>query len=177
SHAENEHVWYDFGTVNGVAQNVAEQLTALAPEKQAEFTANVNTLSEKLDALATKASQIGKAKPGAKIIATEPVAGYLLETAGLTDATPHEFAEAVEEETDPSAAAVAETNELVTRKAVIGVIYNEQTETPATKALKDSAAAAGVPVVGISETLPEGTTDYVEWMTKQVEALTVALSA
>ncbi|MGQ0837120.1 metal ABC transporter solute-binding protein, Zn/Mn family [Actinokineospora sp.] len=172
----NEHVWYDLETVRKVADKVADELSAVAPDRKDTFRANATSFGGKLDELANKAAAIGAAKPDAKVIATEPVAEYLLVTAGLTDITPSEFAEAIEEETDPSAEAVAETDALVTGKQVAAVVYNEQTETSVTKALKDKATAAGVPIVGVTETLPAGVTDYLDWMTKQVDALAGALA-
>jgi zinc/manganese transport system substrate-binding protein len=108
--------------------------------------------------------------------ATEPVAHYLLEAAGLADATPAEFSEAIEEETDPPVAAVVRTTGLITDKQVVALVNNAQTETAITDSLTDAAKTTGVPVVTVTETLPEGVTDYVEWMTKQLDALAGALS-
>ncbi|SDD83436.1 metal ABC transporter solute-binding protein, Zn/Mn family [Actinokineospora iranica] len=176
AHEVNEHVWYDLPTVRKVADKLAEELTAAAPDKKDVFTANATAFGGKLDELAKRAAEIGAAKPGAKVVAPEPVAGYLLETAGLDDVTPEAFAEAIEEETDPPAAAVAETEALVTGKQVAAVVYNEQTETPITEQLKGKATAAGVPVVGVTETLPEGATGYLDWMSKQVDALAGAVA-
>ncbi|HVK21978.1 MAG TPA: zinc ABC transporter substrate-binding protein [Actinokineospora sp.] len=173
----NEHVWYDFETVHEVADKVAGELAAVDPSNKDEYEANAKAFGAKLDELAAKAEAIGKANPGGKVLATEPVAGLLLEHAGLTDATPEEFSEAIEEETDPPAAAVAETESLVTGKQVIALIYNEQTETPVTKSIKDKAGTAGIPVVTVTETLPPGVTSYLDWMTKQVDSLSGALAA
>jgi zinc/manganese transport system substrate-binding protein len=173
----NEHVWYDLPTVRKVADKIAVELGTVAPDKQAAFAENAKSFGTKLTALEEQAKQIGQAHPGTSVVATEPVAGYLLETAGLTDATPPEFSEAIEEETDPSAAAVAQITELVEGKQVAAVVNNAQTETPVTKSLVETATGAGVPVVGVTETLPEGVTDYVEWMTKQIGDLTTALGS
>ncbi|SDJ37396.1 zinc/manganese transport system substrate-binding protein [Actinokineospora alba] len=172
----NEHVWYDFETVHGVAEKLAAELGAIAPEHKDKFTANATAFGGKLEELEKKAEAIGAAKPGTKVAATEPVAGLLLAHAGLTDATPEAFVEAVEEETDPPAAAIAETEALVTGKQVAALIYNEQTETPVTKSIKDKATAAGIPIVTMTESLPEGVTDYLDWMTKQVDSLAGALA-
>ncbi|MBC6447075.1 metal ABC transporter solute-binding protein, Zn/Mn family [Actinokineospora xionganensis] len=172
----NEHVWYDFETVHEVAEKVSEELSAIAPESKDKFAANATAFGGKLEELEKKAEAIGATKPGMKVVATEPVAGLLLAHAGLTDATPEAFVEAVEEETDPPAAAIAETEALVTGKQVAVLIYNEQTETPVTKSIKDKAAAAGIPIVTMTESLPEGVTDYLDWMTKQVDSLAGALA-
>lgn len=174
-HGENEHVWYDLETVHAVAEKVAADLAAIDPANAATFTASAGDLGKRLDALAEKVAAIGAAKPGAKVVATEPVAEHLLEAAGLTDVTPAAFAEAVEEETDPPAAARAETEALVTGGQIAALVYNEQTSTPVTEAVKAAAEGAGVPVVGMTETLPEGVTSYLEWMTKQVDDLAAAV--
>ncbi|WP_018686556.1 metal ABC transporter solute-binding protein, Zn/Mn family [Actinokineospora enzanensis] len=173
----NEHVWYDLDTVRKVADRLADDLGAVAPAKADTFRANAARFDQGLDQLAGKAADIGKAKPGAKVLATEPVAAYLLHTAGLTDATPAEFAAAIEEESDPAAEAVAETDALVDGKQVTVVVYNSQTESPVTKQLRDRASTAGIPVVGVTETLPAGVTGYLDWMTKQVDALAAAVAA
>jgi zinc/manganese transport system substrate-binding protein len=175
SGSTNEHVWYDLPTVRKVADQVAEELGAVAPDKKDTFASNAKAFDAKLDELIGKARQIGQARPGTKVIFTEPVPEYLLETAGLENATPEEFSEAVEEETDPPAAAVAETTALVTSKRVAALINNSQAETPVTNALKESANRSGVPVVDVTETLPQGVTSYVDWMTKQVDALANAV--
>jgi len=173
---ENEHVWYDLPTVRKVADKVAAELGAVAPDKKATFTDNAKAFGDKLAALTTKAESIGAASPGAKVVATEPVAKYLLDAAGLTDATPPAFSEAVEEETDPPIVAVADTTDLITNKQVVALLNNDQTETAVTNQLVDAANAAGVPIVDVSETLPPGVTDYVDWMTKELDALSGALS-
>ncbi|MBP2321318.1 zinc/manganese transport system substrate-binding protein [Kibdelosporangium banguiense] len=172
----NEHVWYDLPTVKKVAGKVAEELGAIAPDRKDTFLANAKTFDGRIDELVARTEQIGKAKPGQKVVVTEPVADYLLQTAGVQDATPEEFSEAIEEETDPPAAAIAATSDLVRTKQVAALVNNEQTETPVTNQLDDTAKSAGVPIVQVTETLPEGVTGYLDWMTKQVDALSGALT-
>lgn len=171
----NEHVWYDLPTVKKVADRIAADLAAIDPGHKAAFAANAETFGTELDALAARAGRLGAAHPGAKVVATEPVAHYLLQAAGLTDATPSQFAEAVEEETDPPVSAVVETTGLITGNRVAMLVDNVQTETTITDSLVDSARQAGIPVVGVTETLPRGVTGYVEWMTSQLDAVAGAL--
>jgi zinc/manganese transport system substrate-binding protein len=169
---ENEHVWYDFATVKKVADEIAARLGTIDPENKDTYAANARAFDGRLDELATEAAAI----PDGEVVATEPVAKYLLDAAGMTDATPPEFSEAVEEETDPPVAAVADTMDLVSGKQVVALVNNEQTETNVTGQLTDAANTAGVPIVNVSETLPPGVTDYVEWMTRQVDALADAVA-
>ena len=169
---ENEHVWYDFATVKKVADKVAAELGAIDPANKDTYTANAQAFDGKVDELATKADAV----PDGKVVATEPVAKYLLDAAGLTDVTPPDFSEAIEEETDPPVAVVADTVDLVTGKQIVALVNNDQTETNVTDQLADAAKSAGIPIVNVSETLPPGVTDYVEWMTKQVDALAGAVA-
>lgn len=169
---ENEHVWYELATVKKVADRIADDLGTIDPEHKDTYAANAKAFDAKLDNLATKAEAI----PDGKVVATEPVAHYLLNTAGITDVTPPEFSEAIEEETDPPVVAVADTTDLITNKQVVALVNNDQTETNVTDQLTDAAKTAGIPVVNVSETLPPGVTDYVEWMTKEINALADAVS-
>jgi zinc/manganese transport system substrate-binding protein len=170
----NEHVWYDFASVRSVATTIADELGAIDPAHKDTFAGNARTLGADLDALTAKLAAVGATHQGASFAATEPVADYLLEAAGLANATPRDFAEAIEEETDPSPAAVDETTTLVTEKKVLVLVTNIQTETPVTDALVEAARAAGVAVVEVTETVPQNATGYLDWMTSQVDALSTA---
>ncbi|MEU6643239.1 zinc ABC transporter substrate-binding protein [Saccharomonospora sp. NPDC046836] len=172
----NEHVWYDPHVVAAVADQVATRLGEIDPAQRETFTGNAGAFTAKLHELEAQIVKIGTDHPGRKVVATEPIAHYLLEAAGVTDATPHDFAEAVENETDVPVAAQQEVTDLVSGKQVQAVVNNTQTVTPVTEKVIGTARDAGVPVVEVTETLPEGTTDYIAWMSGQVNALAGALS-
>ncbi|CCH27719.1 zinc ABC transporter substrate-binding protein [Actinosynnema sp. NPDC047251] len=171
-HEVNEHVWYDLDTVRKVADQAAADLSEIAPDKKAAFTDNAAEFGRKVEELHQKLDGVGKGK---KVLQTEPVAHYLLEAAGVEDVTPETFSKAVEGETDIPAAALADVTRLVDEKQVAAVVDNVQTENTAVKQVVEKAGRAGVPVVAVTETLPEGVTGYLDWMTKQVDALAQAL--
>lgn len=171
----NEHVWYDLPVMQRLATEIAAHLGAADPAGAAAYTRNAETFSKELDDLIVQVEGIAAANQGARVAVTEPLPGHLIEAAGLTDVTPPEFTEAVEEDTDPPAAAVAQTLALFQTDPVRVLIVNAQTTTPSTDEIRRSAEAAGVPVVEMTETLPEGTTDYVSWMRAQINALATAL--
>ncbi|SDN35357.1 metal ABC transporter solute-binding protein, Zn/Mn family [Allokutzneria albata] len=170
----NEHVWYDFDTVARVADELAGRLGDLKPAAKAKFTQNAAKFKDEIGALDKRVHAFGEANKDAKVIATEPVAANLITHAGLTDVTPEQFSKAVEEGNDPPAAAVAELEKLITGKQAVVLIYNPQTESGVTKQAKAKAVAAGLPVVELTETLPEGK-NYLQWMSAQVDALAKAL--
>jgi len=173
-HSVNEHVWYDLHTVQAVAEAAANELGALAPEKKTTFESNTQKFTAALEDLEKKVAGVGK---GRKVVATEPIAHYLIDESGAEDVTPEAFSKAIEEESDVPAAALASMNQLVESKQVNALINNTQTENQVTKGLVEKARTAGVAVVAVTETLPEGVTGYLDWMSKQVDALTQALKA
>jgi zinc/manganese transport system substrate-binding protein len=170
----NEHVWYSLPTVRTLAGEIAADLGRAAPEHAAEFTANAQSFTGRVDELLARAQAIGTAHPGERVAVTEPVPGYLIEAAGLTDATPPEFSEAIEEDTDPPAAVLQQTLELFGPDPVAALIVNAQTETPTTDQVRQAAQTDGVPIVEVTETLPAGA-DYPGWMSGQIDALAAAL--
>ncbi|MEJ3657327.1 zinc ABC transporter substrate-binding protein [Actinomycetes bacterium KLBMP 9759] len=172
----NEHVWYSLPTVQKLATQIATELGKVDPADAATYTANATAFNAKIDGLVAKTKEIAAAHPGAQVAITEPVPGYLIEAAGLADATPEEFAEAIEEDTDPPAAVLQETLGLFAPGTrVKALVLNAQTETPTTDQVKQAAQTAGVPVVDVTETLPAGS-DYVTWMGAQIDALATALN-
>jgi len=131
-----------------------------------------------IDGLIAKVATIKAEHAGARVAITEPVPDYLLQAAGLVIATPPAFAKAVEEGTDPPAAVVTANLATFTGPGQVAVLVeNAQTEGPTTTQAEQAAAANGVPVVKVTETLPVGVTDYVTWMNRQVDALVAALDA
>ena len=67
-----------------------------------------------------------------------------------------------------------QTLKLFTDKQVVALVYNEQTSGPQTEAVVDAAKANGIPVVAVTETLPDGQ-DYLTWMQANIQALSRAL--
>lgn len=170
----NEHVWYDFPTVAKVADQIATALGKADSADAATFTANAATFKTKLTALETKEADIKKAHSGEGVGITEPVPLYLTEASGLVNKTPEEFSEAIEEGSDVSPKVLQDTLALYSGKQVKALVYNAQTSGPQTEKVKDAATAAGIPVVPVTETLPDGK-DYLGWMTANVDALANAL--
>lgn len=172
----NEHVWYSLPTVQKLAGRLAADLGATDTANAPRYTANAEVFTAAITRLADRTSAIGATAPGARVAVTEPVPGHLVEQAGLVDATPPAFAEAIEEDTDPPAAVVEDVLALFTGDTPVrALILNSQTRTASTDRVRSAAEAAGVPVVEMTETLPPGSTDYLTWMSGQVDALSAAV--
>ena len=174
--AYNEHVWYDLTAVREMVTAIADELSAIDADDAATYEENAATLGASLDGLIEREAEMEGTLGGRSIAITEPVPLYLTEALGLVNATPEEFSEAVEEGTDVPATTLQETLALFSDGTVDALVFNEQTESSQTQAVLDAAEAAGVPTVGVTETLPEGD-DYVTWMTANLDALEGALSS
>ncbi|GHG38238.1 MULTISPECIES: metal ABC transporter solute-binding protein, Zn/Mn family [Amycolatopsis] len=172
---ENEHVWYDLPGVDKVADQLAAQLGELKPAAKQQFADNATAFKAKVDALEKRLEELGTTHPGTKVVVTEPVAHYLLASAKIADATPKAFSDAVENDTDVPADAVSAYKQLIATKQVKALVNNEQTVTPLTQDVVKQAKDAGIGVVGVTETLPAGVTDYIGWMTGEVDELAGAL--
>jgi zinc/manganese transport system substrate-binding protein len=178
AHGEaNEHLWYELPAMQALADAIAAELGEVSPDDAQTFTTNAASFNEEVDGLQEKLASIRAANEGARVAVTEPLPVYLLEDAGLVDVTPEEFSEAIEEGTDPSAAALQQTLELFSGDPVEALILNSQTQSAVTDQVRQTAEAAGVPVVEMGETLAEGATDYISWMESQIDALATALTA
>ncbi|GAB2584293.1 metal ABC transporter solute-binding protein, Zn/Mn family [Microlunatus antarcticus] len=172
--AFNEHLWYDVPTMIRLTDQLAQDFTALAPDRAETFRANAAAYTTRLQGLERTEADLKKAHDGTGVAITEPVPLYLLEASGLVDKTPEAFSEAVEEGTDVPPAVLQQTVALFSGRQVGLLAYNEQTTGPQTEAVLKAARDNGVPVVGVTETLPAGQ-DYVGWMQGNLDAVGSAL--
>jgi zinc/manganese transport system substrate-binding protein len=170
----NEHLWYDVPTMVKLTDQLQQDLSTLAPDQASTFQANAAALTGRLQGLEKTEATLAEKHRGTGVAITEPVPLYLLDASGLVDKTPEAFSEAVEEGTDVPAAVLQQTLALFSGKQVGLLAYNEQTTGPQTEAVLAAAKQNGVPVVGMTETLPDGK-DYVGWMQANLDAVGSAL--
>ena len=170
----NEHVFYDVATVKSVASELATRLAAADPGNAGDYRSRADEFGRRTDEIRAAQQSVADQHRGASVVATEPVAYYLLRAVGLVDKTPPGFTSAVEQDTDPAPVDVAAVLDLISGRQVTAVIFNDQTVTEATRRVRRSAEDAGVPVVAVTETLPAGA-DYLNWQTDTVNRLASAL--
>jgi len=171
----NEHVWYDPHTVEHVAEEIAAQLSDLDPEGAEVYEANAAAFTEGIGELESALEALATDHAGAEIFVTEPVPLYLTTAAGLTNVTPDEFSEAVEEGQDVPPATLLEALALLDSGDVATVIANAQTGGAETTQIIDAAEDAGIPVLEFTELMPDGLT-YLTWMQSNIDALAGTLT-
>ncbi|MFJ6677875.1 metal ABC transporter solute-binding protein, Zn/Mn family [Microbacterium sp. NPDC091382] len=171
----NEHVWYDPHTVEHVAEEIAHELGELDAAKADTFEANAKKLIDGIAGLETSLEKLSAAHAGEKIFVTEPVPLYLTAAAGLENATPEAFSEAVEEGQDVPPATLLEATKILDSGEVRAVIVNAQTGGAETAEVVKLAEKNDIPVLKFTEILPDGLT-YVEWMQKNIDELAGTLT-
>jgi zinc/manganese transport system substrate-binding protein len=171
----NPHIWYDIAKLPQLSSAIANQLGALDPADAPAFTANAKTFSDSLTPINAAIANIKTKYARAPVGYTERVPGYLLDAAGLKLATPASFAQAIEDGNEPSPGDNAAMDTAVKTKAIKVLLYNAQVTSPATDAVKTLAQQNGVPIVGVTETLPTTDANFQPWQLRQINDLTSAL--
>ncbi|WP_296180605.1 metal ABC transporter solute-binding protein, Zn/Mn family [uncultured Mobiluncus sp.] len=169
----NEHVFYDLHAVSEVAKAVANTMSQTDGNHAAAYQDAAKAFQGKLNELESQAENI-KARGEKHSLATEPLANYLLEDAGIHDLTPEEYVEQSETESGPSVKTQADTKALITEGKVDVLLVNSQTEDPVSQALQAAAETKGIPVVKLTETLA-GASDYVSWIGTALDQIDKAL--
>jgi zinc/manganese transport system substrate-binding protein len=170
----NPHLWYDVPRLPAIAAGIERALVRADPKGKQHYVAALARFDRSLGPLQATVAAIRRAHAGAPVAYTEPVPGYLTAAAGLRNLAPTGFTRAIEDGSEPSAAAVAAMTALVRDRRVRVLLYNSQAVSPITSRIRAAARAAGVPVVPVTETLPPGLS-FQAWQTKQAKALQAAL--
>ena len=171
---DNPHLWYRPDVMPMLAKRLAEALVARDPANAADYRRRLQAFEASLAPLSAKIRAMRQRHEGDAIAATEPVFGYMAEALGLKVGHKR-FQLAVMNDTEPSASDIAALEGDLEARRVRALVYNSQAASPVAERLKRIAAASGVPIVGVSETEPAGTS-YQQWMLEQLAALEKALA-
>jgi zinc/manganese transport system substrate-binding protein len=169
----NEHIWYDFPTVEKVAQRIEAFLIAHDKADTSTFRANASAFVKQLHNLEADEALMNEHFGGDGVAITEPVPLYTLTACGFVNRTPEQFSHAVEEGTDVAPRVLNQTLALFTHHQVKLLVYNKQTGGQTTDSVRGAADDNNIPSVGVTETLPEGKT-YLSWMRGNLKALAAA---
>ena len=171
----NPHLWYDVPGLPAIAQAIAGGLIRAAPASAPTFRANLGTFLLSLRPLDRAVADLSRQFGGTGVAYTEPVPGYLLQAANLVNKAPEAFSKAIEDGIEPPPAAVAQMEALITTHSIRLLLYNSQATSPITQRVRQLALTNGVPVVGVTETLPPAQT-FQQWQLEQVRSIADALA-
>jgi zinc/manganese transport system substrate-binding protein len=171
----NPHLWYKPETMPAVARALVGDLSALHPAHAAYFQENATKFDESLKPWYAAIAKFKAAYPNAPVATTEPVGDYMLEAAGTKNMTPFSLQADIMNGTDPAPQNVTLQNSLFSGHKVEVFVHNQQVTDSLTESFVKAAKAAGIPVVGVYETMPTPGYDYQSWMLAEVKALEKAV--
>ena len=176
SSTPNPHLWYDPATMPAVAKAMAADLSALQPAHAAYFRANLRAFDRSLAPWRTAIAQFKAKYPGVAVATTEPVADYLLQAMGARNLTPFRFQADIMNGVDPSPQDISLVTSFFAQHKARVFVYNQQVTDALTTSIRQAAQRAGVPVVGVYETMPTGYR-YQSWMLAEVHAIERAVAS
>jgi zinc/manganese transport system substrate-binding protein len=167
----NPHLWYKPETMPAVARALVSDLSALQPAHAAYFQANAKRFDESLKPWYEAIAKFKAAYPNTPVATTEPVGDYMLQAAGTKNLTPFSLQADIMNGTDPAPQNVTLQNSLFSGHEVKVFVHNQQVTDSLTESFVQAAKRAGIPVVGVYETMPTPGYDYQSWMLAEVKAL------
>jgi zinc/manganese transport system substrate-binding protein len=172
----NPHLWYKPETMGAVAKALVSDLSALQPAHAAYFQANAKKFDESLKPWYAAIAKFKAAYPNTPVATTEPVGDYMLEAAGTKNLTPFSLQADIMNGTDPAPQNVTLQNGLFSGHKVKVFVHNQQVTDSLTESFVQAAKRAGIPVVGVYETMPTPGYDYQSWILAEVKALEKAVA-
>jgi len=172
----NERVWYSVDDIQAIGIAISKSLQELLPGKVEVFVRNDHAFQESLGPIREKMAIISGRYAGAPVGITETVCLYQAVPLGLRVLTPFEYQKAMDQGKDPPAASVEEMDSQIRQRKIRILICNDQAISSFGARLLAEAKAANIPVVGMTETMPQGET-YQTWMLRQLDELRSALIA
>jgi len=172
----NPHLWYDPKTMPAVAKAMAAALSDLAPAHKAYFGQNLAAFDRSLAPWLSAIAAFKAKYPPTAVATTEPVADYLLQAMGITNLTPFSFQADIMNGVEPSPQDISLVNSFFSQHQAKVFVYNQQVTDALTTSIRQAAQRAGVPVVGVYETMPTPGYRYQSWMLAEVHAIQKAVT-
>jgi zinc/manganese transport system substrate-binding protein len=176
SDTPNPHLWYDPKTMPAAAKVMAKDLADLQPAHASYFESNLKRFDASLIPWFNAIAAFKAQHHGVTAATTEPVADYLLTAMGINNLTPFQFQADIMNGVDPSPQDITLENGFFTKHQVKVFCYNQQVVDALTASIRETAIKAGVPVVGVYETMPTPGYDFQTWMLAEVNAIQAAVT-
>jgi zinc/manganese transport system substrate-binding protein len=171
----NPHLWYRPSAVTAVADAVTAELSKIDPQTRAYFADRRRAFTAALQPYTRLINTIKAHGAGKTYAATEGIFTYMADALGLVNETPQGYQQAAASESDPSPADIQAFLDALAGHRIDVLIYNPQTEGSIPDQIRAAAERANVPVVTITETVPQDQTTFAGWQDAQLTALAKAL--
>ena len=134
-----------------------------------QWTAEENNVESKI-------AEVKQKTDGLAYAATESVASYLAEDMGLADATPSGYARATANESEPTPTDIKQFTDALKAGEIKLLVVNTQEESELTGKITDAAKSVEVPMVELTEQMPEQYDSLTAWMEGLVDAFSQAIA-
>jgi zinc/manganese transport system substrate-binding protein len=171
---DNPHIWYDPKTMPALVTKLAEVLSRRNPGEAEAYQKRVTDFNTSMKPIQRIIVAIKSLEAGLQVTATEPVFGYMADALGFKMLN-YDFQVQIMNDAEPTADETAAFEKSLTSKQAKLLFYNSQVTDPTTDRMQKIAKAAGIPVVGVTETQPPDQDSYVSWMLYELDGLLSAL--
>lgn len=173
---ENPHVWFSADVRKAVAQAITEAYEQADAAKKSDFDKLHDQWKSEENNVESKIAEVKQKSDGLAYAATESVASYLAEDMGLTDATPSGYARAPANESEPTPTDIRQFADALKSGEIKLLIVNTQEESELTGKITNAAKSANVPMVNLTEQMPEQYDSLTAWMESLVDAFSQVIA-
>jgi zinc/manganese transport system substrate-binding protein len=174
---DNPHQWYSPSSVTRVVGAIVADLTRLDPKDGGYFRARQRAFeTTALASYHALITQIRARYGGVAVGYSESIFQPLGQALGLRLLTPERFTKAIAEGTDVTAADKQTVDRQATRRLIKVWVFNSQNVTPDVQRVNQLAAAAGIPIATVTETLAPASASFEQWQVSELQRLQRALA-
>ncbi|HET9188565.1 MAG TPA: zinc ABC transporter substrate-binding protein [Acidothermaceae bacterium] len=174
---DNPHRWYNPDDVRAVVTAITNAYSSADPRDAAYFAEQRDRYEAgDLGRYEQLIADIKAKYAGTPVGASESIFAMLAPALGLRLITPGSFMRAISEGADPTASDKRLIDKQIRDREIKVYVYNSQNTTPDVRAQVNAAAAAGIPVVAITESPVPATASFTDWQIAQLNALQAALA-
>lgn len=173
---ENPHVWFSADVRKAVAQAITEAYEQADAAKKNDFDKMNDQWTAEENNVESKITEVKQKTDGLAYAATESVASYLAEDMGLADATPSGYARATANESEPTPTDIKQFTDALKAGEIKLLVVNTQEESELTGKITDAAKSVEVPMVELTEQMPEQYDSLTAWMEGLVDAFSQAIA-
>lgn len=172
---ENPHVWFSADVRKAVAQAITEAYEQADATKKNDFDKMNDQWTAEENNVESKIAEVKQKSDGLAYAATESVASYLAEDMGLADVTPSGYARATANESEPTPTDIKQFTDALKAGEIKLLVVNTQEESELTGKITDAAKSVEVPMVELTEQMPEQYDSLTDWMAALVDAFSQAI--
>ena len=170
----NPHLWYLPMTMPLFAKILVKTLIEMDPIHQAYYENQLNQFNQHYQIIFATIKRLRTQFQHTPVIATEPVFNNMADSIGLI-VHGKKFQINVMNAIPPTISEIKSFEDDISQHKVKLLIYNTQTIDPTTEHMRQLAIKEHIPVMGVSELMPDKIT-FTQWMMKELNTLESALS-